>query len=194
MLNEGWDVISFRNYWSSGSLCIFRNDEKMTRFYQRCLNWREIAALTTCGIVNFDEIDSQKFVLLERGERSVEDVCQLRDCMTAALWRANDIRMHCEDLAVEARPGFANPVRMSAGELTMNGRPLLYYHLIHTKGMRYFVCPRIPYHSIGDFVIDYAGYYQNLRPLRFSWRFVRGVLGAVLRKVGLKRIAPNYIQ
>lgn len=189
VLAEQWDAVSCRSCWSSGSFFLMKNTDRMRRFYQRCVNWKEIAALERNSFVNFDEIGSQKYYRqLRMGQMTMAEATKERDCLSAALWRADDIQFLHEDVACEDSLR-QKKIRMeSNGELSCNGVSIAYFHFIEAKWQRYFVCPFYPYSQIGDYWITETGIHLGagaggVYKLRSEWRKVSALARAAMRRI-----------
>ena len=196
ILQSDYDAISLRKQWSSGAFFALKNIPKMKVFYSRCANWREVAALSGKTFVNFDEIGNQKFYRqLEREEMTVEEATHDRDCFTAALWRATDIRFSHEDRVCEIVPR-KTALTMAGGELRYLGKCLPCYHFVLAKYARCFFCDNRSYKDVGDYLVERTGFYHQgwqirLRPVIRIWRLSSSFCRAVCARLGRWRLSAG---
>lgn len=137
------DVISCRDRWVSGSLCVVRNREEVNSLYTRSADWQK--ALLSPSYEMFDELGGFFFSEALHGA----DVLSLRgsiESFTHVVKRAaNDGALKCSfiDLACEQIDWGENIV-YDAGKLTRSsdGSAVMYVHYVCMK-RRFFEVPNI---------------------------------------------------
>ena len=133
-----YDIISFRKYWTSGSLCICRNDPKITFLYKKNPDLKRILT------------DSQSFVadeagpiwgVLESGKPLQE--CETPVCTFTHLIQREGINWFHEDLMHEwLKPGETLCIDSQGVTSVQTGHKYLAYHFVGNKRYPFFKIPK----------------------------------------------------
>lgn len=175
---SGCDVWSNRQHWISGGLCFVRNTEIGRNLAMRANNWRDVLANSTNLL--FDELCCNDFASLERGEIAVADCAARCDSFSGVVWRADDLKVHHEDIICEDALDDAS-IEMDDGRLEIVGcgdgvrEGIPVFHYINAKKHRSFT---VPARGAADkYIIKASGVYSA------SWGLVRCALVCGWRKV-----------
>lgn len=188
------DVISFREDWLSGSLCIFRNKRAVSEVFLKCTRLREY--FTTHVHIAFDESCGVYKEISGRGPDAILEYGQLQS-FSQLIRQAElngELMVHrdkviCESLELGGYLRYENGTIKDAG-----GMEYAYYHYVVEK--RY---PKFDYFKFNvpdKFFVDRFGFYESCKPrvapeifsrLNFvvfrARQRIRPSISAVLRKI-----------
>jgi hypothetical protein len=147
-LLDQYDVIATRKEIVTGHFTLFRNEDRITRIYQRSRDLEKVFGSE--GITAFDECGWGIHFQLLRGQPFSEVASQAKiDSLMHVLDRSPDVRVHRKTIMDEHLPfreSFASrikEVRWDNGKMVdvPTGRELMYYHLQYLKEEPGFYVP-----------------------------------------------------
>jgi hypothetical protein len=136
-LLDGYDVISFRKKWLSGSLCFLRNTRETTELFLSNPDYKKV--FSTPEYQGFDEISRCWNQVLTTAFENIN--WPVHNFTLTVFKNANLIRCHFEDMAKESisKNSF---LRWNSGRLTSpEGKAFTHYHFISEKRKPYFQYP-----------------------------------------------------
>lgn len=174
-VSKGFDLISLRRHWITGSFCLIKNNDKCRMLYARANNWKDIACATLDKCLDFDELGGKWHQQVESGMMTISDCHKYVDSFTAIVWRSNDLNVFHEDCIWETNLKHDYVHIQADGRLIINGREKHIVHFVNCKGRRYFVVPTVPTNLPNDYRITDTGFYYNnliwaFRPIVSIWR------------------------
>jgi hypothetical protein len=169
------DVISFRKKWLSGSLALFRNNEKMNRLFLESPDVKMV--FESAQYLGFDEVSG---CWREIRTMPIEKISFPYDNFTRVVFsaiKAGRIKGYLNDHAKESI--LADDYLMLSRDgrvVDRNGTEYAYYHYITEKGKFYFRYPK--WRQVPDqYVINRTGFYilSEFRNHRIigKWRKMR---------------------
>lgn len=148
-LLDQYDVIATRKEIITGHFTLFRNEDRITRIYQRSRDLEKVFGSE--GITAFDECGWGIHFKLLRGQPFSEVASEARiDSLMHVLERSPDVRVHRKTIMDEHLP-FREPfasrvkeIRWDRGKIfdVPTGRELIYYHYQYLKQEPGFYVPK----------------------------------------------------
>jgi len=170
-VNEGYQIISLRKEWLSGSTCLFRNSLEINELYLLSKDWQKVLSNPNIHY-GFDEVSRTKdckflYPRLENGE-DLDSIKTEIDSFTSVVIRnKNKIKTHfenviCEKLYVDML------LRFSSGDIYVykkgkgnyeKNTSFVAFHFVNEKGFKRFRIPN--WKEIPDeFKISYFGFHH----------------------------------
>ena len=195
-VEKGFEVISLRKHWTTGSFCLLRNNETCRLLFSRADNWKEVACLTQDMFVDFDETGGKWHRQLETGAMTMEDCRKHADSFSAVVWRSTDIKVYHEDHAWETDLKGQVVHVQANGVMTVNQHEVPIVHFVNCKGRRYFRCPRIPDPVPTEYWVTDTGFYLSksawsVHVVIASWRRFKALCASVVQN-GLRHWVKRF--
>jgi hypothetical protein len=196
---EEYDVLSFREEWISGSLAVFRNNQKMNNLFKKSRFY--IESFVSPKYEAFDECSGLFHILIKEGPDSVLS-CDDKESFTWVVRSeelAESIKVYSKKIIKESISR-DDHIMYDEGKITQkDGREFLYYHYITEKKTNAFHFPS--WENVPErFYINRFGFFTEkefttwerapktvFRVMRGLRRWLSKLPGRVVRKISSVR-------